>query len=229
MQSFAPGDRVVAINTDMSGPICGPQNPEAHPFLFPDGPLRRDVVYHVTRVGKCRDGNQALWLTGMRVFWGPTEFPWNSTRFRKVQKAGHPPLAIKKKHPTPQVRPRERRHPGVPTSPGAPTPGSADTRERRHPGAPTPGSADTRERRRPRRHSSPSTTQANEDLGAPRTLPSRLSNRHAPPLTDPSPPVAPQPFTPADPPPQTTKSLSSPATRITPESCKALSTRKAYT
>jgi hypothetical protein len=120
MQSFAPGDRVVAINTDMSGPICGPQNPETHPFLFPDGPLRRDVVYHVTRVGKCRDGNQALWLTGMRVFWGPTEFPWNSTRFRKVQKAGHPPLAIKKKHPTPQVRPRERRHPG------APTPGSAD-------------------------------------------------------------------------------------------------------
>jgi deoxyribodipyrimidine photo-lyase len=167
MQSFAPGDRVVAINTDMSGPICGPQNPEIHPFLFPDGPLRSDVVYHVTRVGKCRDGNQALWLTGMRVFWGPTEMSWSSTRFRKVQEAGHPPLAIKKKHPTPRVRPRERRHPGAPTSPSA---------------------------------LFPLHTQANEDVGVPGTLPSRLSNRHAPPLTDPSPPPAAKlPFIPADP------------------------------
>ena len=147
MQSFAPGDRVVAINTDMSGPICGPQNPEIHPFLFPDGPLRRDVVYHVTRVGKCRDGNQALWLTGMRVFWGPTEMSWSSTRFRKVQEAGHPPLAIKKKHPTPRVRPRERQHPA------APTPGSADVPVGTLPSPPL--------------HS-----QANEDVGVPGTLPS---------------------------------------------------------
>jgi len=102
MQTFAPGDRVVAINTDMSGPICGPANPAQHPFHFPDGPLRRDVVYHVVRVEKCRDGNQSIWLTGMRVFWGPQEMPWNSSRFRKIREARHPPLATKKKRPMPQ-------------------------------------------------------------------------------------------------------------------------------
>jgi hypothetical protein len=52
METFAPGDRVVAINTDMSGPICGPTNPELHPFLFPDGPLRKDVIYHVASPAK---------------------------------------------------------------------------------------------------------------------------------------------------------------------------------
>jgi hypothetical protein len=74
METFAPGDRVVAINTDMSAPICGPANPELHPFLFPNGPLRKDVIYHVASVSVSKDGNQGLHLTGTRVFWGPRKF-----------------------------------------------------------------------------------------------------------------------------------------------------------
>jgi hypothetical protein len=80
-----------------------------------------------------------------------------------------------------------------------PTPGNADTRERQPPGAPmSPGA--------PTSSSAlfPLTTHANEDLGVPSTLPSRLSNRHAPPLTDPSPPPATLPATPADPTGKTT-------------------------
>jgi hypothetical protein len=50
METFLPGDRVVAINTDLSGLICGPSQPALHPFRFPDGPLRQDVVYHVAAV-----------------------------------------------------------------------------------------------------------------------------------------------------------------------------------
>lgn len=71
METFAPGDRVVAINTDMSRPLCGPANPMLHPFLFPNGPLRRGVIYHVASVtGPLSDGYQGVFLTGIRVFWG---------------------------------------------------------------------------------------------------------------------------------------------------------------
>lgn len=100
METFAPGDRVVAINTDMSGPICGPANPELHPFLFPDGPLRKDVIYHVASVSVSKDGNQGLYLTGMCVFWGPREIPWNSSRFRKVDSLkDHVPKKRRRKQP----------------------------------------------------------------------------------------------------------------------------------
>jgi len=105
METFAPGDRVVAINTDMSGPICGPANPELHPFLFPNGPLRKDVIYHVASVSVSRDGNQGLHLTGMRVFWGPREFPWNSSRFRKVDTLkNHVPKKRRRKQPLATAR-----------------------------------------------------------------------------------------------------------------------------
>jgi hypothetical protein len=100
MQTFAPGDRIVATNTDMSAPICGPPNAELHPFLFPDGPLRNDVIYHVVSVAACRDGSQGLSLTGMRVLWGPQVLPWNSTRFRKVDTLkGHAPKKRRRKQP----------------------------------------------------------------------------------------------------------------------------------
>ncbi len=85
METFAPGDRVVAIRAHLPGPICGPPNPGQHLFRFPDGPLRNGVVYHVAAVGFSRDGNQALWITGLRVVWGPRELPWNSCRFRKIR------------------------------------------------------------------------------------------------------------------------------------------------
>ena len=86
METFASGDRVVAINTDLSAPICAPPNPELHPFSFPDGPLRRDVIYHVKSVQSSRGGSQGLHITGLRVLWGASaEIPWNSSRFRKVE------------------------------------------------------------------------------------------------------------------------------------------------
>jgi hypothetical protein len=100
MQPFAPCDRVVAINTDLSAPIYGPANPESYPFLFPDGPLRNDVIYHVASVSASGDGNQCLHLTGIRVFWGSQEMPWNSTRFRKVDALkGHLPKKRRRKQP----------------------------------------------------------------------------------------------------------------------------------
>ena len=84
MNTFRPGDRVVAINTDHSGPICGPINPKTHPFLFPDGLLRQGPIYHVAIVSPSRNDGQSLWITGLRVLWGNKEFPWHSTRFRKI-------------------------------------------------------------------------------------------------------------------------------------------------
>lgn len=84
METFLTGDRVVAINTDHSGPICGPPHPELHPFRFPDGPLRQGPIYHVSSVGTNRNGGQALCITGLRVLWGKRELPWDGSRFRKV-------------------------------------------------------------------------------------------------------------------------------------------------
>ena len=100
MQPFVPGDRVVAINTNMSAPIYGPANPELHPFLFPDGPLRKDLIYHVVSVSASGDDNQRLMLTGIRVFWGTQEMGWNSSRFRKVDALkGHLPQKRQRKRP----------------------------------------------------------------------------------------------------------------------------------
>jgi len=101
METFSPGDRVVAINTDLSGPICGPSQPALHPFRFPDGPLRQDVVYHVAAVRRSRDGNQGLTLTGLRILWGAQEMPWNSSRFRKLENlADHAPKKRRRKQPS---------------------------------------------------------------------------------------------------------------------------------
>ncbi|MEY3394286.1 MAG: hypothetical protein RL346_522 [Verrucomicrobiota bacterium] len=83
METFSPGDRVIAINTDLSRPICAdPSLPDA--YCFPDGPLKRDTVYHVENVQPCRDGHQGLFITGLRVYVGKYHIPWNSSRFRKV-------------------------------------------------------------------------------------------------------------------------------------------------
>ena len=84
--NLRPGDRVVAIHTDLSGPICGPDDPALHPFSFPDGPLQKGAIYHAASVQRSRDGNQGLTLTGLRILWGSNQLPWNSTRFRKVEK-----------------------------------------------------------------------------------------------------------------------------------------------
>ena len=105
METFAPGDRVVAINADMSGPINGPADPTLHTFQFPDGPLCADVVYHVAAASPFKNGGQGIYLTGKQVYWGPKVIPWHSSRFRKVQKAGHPPVAAKEERPMPHPQP----------------------------------------------------------------------------------------------------------------------------
>lgn len=85
MHPFAPGDRVVAINTDMSAPIRPDGDRSAHPFVFPDGSLRGGVVYHVETVRNHSDGSQGVFLTGIRVLWGKHNIPWDSSRFRQLQ------------------------------------------------------------------------------------------------------------------------------------------------
>jgi hypothetical protein len=100
METFAPGDRVVAINADMSGPICGPTDSAPHVFHFPFDALRLNVIYHVTAVEASKDGNQALFLTGLRVRLDSREIGWNSSRFRKVDTlAGHAPKKRRRKLP----------------------------------------------------------------------------------------------------------------------------------
>jgi hypothetical protein len=107
METFAPGDRVVAINTDMSGPIHPDGDRSRHPFLFPDGPLRKDVVYHVEAV-RCLNsgGHQGLFITGLRVTWGNQDIPWDASRFRKVDTLrDHAPKKRRRKQPAPSKQP----------------------------------------------------------------------------------------------------------------------------
>jgi hypothetical protein len=84
METFSPNDHVIAINTDLSTPFCGPPDPSLHTFRFPNGPLRKGVIYHVESVRPSPDGNQSLGITGLPVFWGAHTIYWNSSRFRKV-------------------------------------------------------------------------------------------------------------------------------------------------
>lgn len=98
MQTFRPGDRVVAVNTSLSGPIRPPADPGRFPFRFPDGPLRRGVVYHVHAVAPPAPGarTHGVLISGLRVMWGAYEIPWDSSRFRKVEELGHPPLQTRR-------------------------------------------------------------------------------------------------------------------------------------
>ncbi|MFZ9938573.1 MAG: hypothetical protein ACO3JG_16160 [Luteolibacter sp.] len=105
MQPFAPGDRVVAINTDLSGPILAPQNTLHRPFSFPDGPLRRNQVYHIASVQPLADGTQGVFLTGMRVLHGGKNISWHHSRFRKVDSLkGHVPKKRRRKKPATATR-----------------------------------------------------------------------------------------------------------------------------
>ncbi len=100
METFAPGDRVVAINTDMSGPINDPSASPMSAFSFPDGPLRKDVVYHVRTVQALTTGGQGVFITGLRVTLHKRPIPWDSSRFRKVDSLrDHAPKKRRRKHP----------------------------------------------------------------------------------------------------------------------------------
>jgi hypothetical protein len=101
MEKLAPNDRVVAVNTDLSWPVHPGSNYQPQLISFPDGPLRRDRVYNVLRVENRRDGAQAVFITGTRVFLGDEEIPWDASRFRKVDcLKGHVPVKRRNKRPT---------------------------------------------------------------------------------------------------------------------------------
>jgi hypothetical protein len=68
METFAPGDRVVAINTDISAPIYSTIMQPA--YVLPDGPLRENTIYHVEGVKYTSDGHQGVFITGLRVLVG---------------------------------------------------------------------------------------------------------------------------------------------------------------
>jgi hypothetical protein len=86
---FAPGDRVVAINTQ-DGPLKLLRPIDCDRFRLPDGPLRQGVVYHVSAVKTLKDGSHGVFITGLRCLWGDRDFPWCSSRFRMVEEVGHP-------------------------------------------------------------------------------------------------------------------------------------------
>ena len=100
METFAPGDRVVAINTDHSRPIIDPAGNPLSAFSFPDGRLRKDVIYHVRSVCRQPNSRQGICLTGLRVTLHNREIPWDSSRFRKVDTLkDHAPKKRRRKQP----------------------------------------------------------------------------------------------------------------------------------
>lgn len=106
METFAPGDRVVAINTDHSGPILAPRAVTQLLYNFPDGPLRSDQVYHIAGVESLRDQSQGVFLTGLRVLHGTHEISWHHSRFRKVDTLrDHAPKKRIRRRPTPAKLP----------------------------------------------------------------------------------------------------------------------------
>jgi hypothetical protein len=55
----------------------------------------------VLSVQNRRDGAQAIFITGTRVFLGDEEIPWDASRFRKVDcLKGHVPVKRRKKQPS---------------------------------------------------------------------------------------------------------------------------------
>jgi hypothetical protein len=93
MPFFHPDDRVVAVNTDLTGPADPRIRIALYLITFPDGPLRRDRVYHVRDVAHFTDGSQGLFLTGLRVLQCGMEIPWDPQRFRKLDcLKGHVPI-----------------------------------------------------------------------------------------------------------------------------------------
>ena len=105
METFAPGDRVVAINTDISRPIVDPTDSPASAFSFPDGALRADVVYHVAAVRTLPASGQGLFITGLRVLLRDRPISWNASRFRKVDSLkGHTPQKRRRQQPVAAAR-----------------------------------------------------------------------------------------------------------------------------
>ena len=74
-------------------PIRPDRDTSLHPFPFPDGPLRRDVICHVEWVRQLSGGYQGVFPTGIRAILG-------GSRFRNVDTlAGHAPKKRRRKPP----------------------------------------------------------------------------------------------------------------------------------
>lgn len=92
MEIFRAGDKVVAVNVNMGRPINPAEDSVLADYYFPDGVLRRHVVYHVAAVKELSSG-QGVFITGLRAYWLDSEIPWASCRFRKVDALkGHVPV-----------------------------------------------------------------------------------------------------------------------------------------
>jgi hypothetical protein len=85
METFAPGDRVVAINIDLSAPFYSRIMQPA--CISPDGPPRENTIYHVEGIKYTSDGHQGVFITGLRVLVENEQFTWSSCGFRKVDLA----------------------------------------------------------------------------------------------------------------------------------------------
>jgi hypothetical protein len=92
METFAPGNLVVALNTDTSGRTWGPSDSVPRLSSFLVGSLSRDVVRHVAALDASWDGNQALFPAGLHVMLDSCEIGWDGSHFRKEDtRAGHVP------------------------------------------------------------------------------------------------------------------------------------------
>jgi hypothetical protein len=96
---FAPGDRVVAIDT-RQGPLLWKDPRDKNLITTPDGPPRKGVVYHVERIMHTKCGSPGVTITGLRSHWKNLELPWCASRFRKVDTLkGHLPKKRRRKQP----------------------------------------------------------------------------------------------------------------------------------
>ena len=106
MEIFAPGDRVVAINIDVS--VALRPLGISKEIRLPDGTLRKNTVYHVERVKLTSDGLQGLFITGLPAFYGASVIAWHGSRFRKVDTlTGHAVNRRRRKEPvskSPEIR-----------------------------------------------------------------------------------------------------------------------------
>jgi len=102
LHPFAPGDRVVAIDTRV-GPRIWNEPGDKNLIHLPDGMLRKGVVYHVEEINFI-SGSPGVYITGLRCGWIDRKLAWCASRFRKVDALGyHAPKKRVRKVPIPAI------------------------------------------------------------------------------------------------------------------------------
>jgi hypothetical protein len=95
---FAPGDRVVAIDT-RQGPLLWEEPRDKNLITTPDGLPRKGVVYYVEGIMHTKCGSPGVIITGLRSYWNNLDLPWCASRFRKVDALkSHTPKKCRRKH-----------------------------------------------------------------------------------------------------------------------------------